>query len=189
MLHQLMIKYVVEAVILLLDAAPGNARRNRRIVEDRREIEPARLPMIFPVRDRGIYFQHIDPTKHLVHGTEADLGHVLADLLGDEEEEIDHVLGLALELFPQHRILRSYAHGTRIQMALAHHDAAHRDQRGRSKAKLFGTKQRCNDDVAASLKLAVRLNANAAAQVVQQENLLRLRQAKLPRNPGMLDGT
>ena len=43
----------------------------------------------------GIDF--VDAANHFVDGAEAELGHVLAHLLGDEEEEVDDVLGLAGE--------------------------------------------------------------------------------------------
>jgi hypothetical protein len=41
---------------------------------------------------RGV--EHVHAAHHLVEGAEAQLGHVLAHLLGDEEEEVDDVLGL-----------------------------------------------------------------------------------------------
>ena len=52
-----------------------------------------------------------------------------ARLLGDEEEEVHDVLGLALEALAQLRVLRRDAHRARVQVAGAHHDAARRDQR------------------------------------------------------------
>ncbi len=66
-----------------------------------------------------------DAADHLVDGAEAELGHVLAHLLGDEEEEVDDVLGRAGEARAEDRILGGDADGAGIQVALAHHDAAH----------------------------------------------------------------
>ena len=43
--------------------------------------------------------------------------------------------------------------------------------------------------VASGLQLAVGLHPDAAAQIVQQQHLLRLRQAQLPRQPRVLDRT
>src|SRR5438270_6465175 len=74
-------------------------------------------------------------------------------------------------------------------MALAHHDASHRDQWSGREAKLFGAQQGGDGDVAASLKLAVGLHPDAAAQIVQDQYLLSLRQAEFPGNAGMLNGT
>ena len=97
--------------------------------------------------------------------------------------------GWPCELLAQHRVLRGDADGAGVQMALAHHDAAHRDERRRGKAEFFGAEQRSDDDVAAGLQFAVGLHADAAAQIVQQQNLLRFGQAEFPRNARMLDGT
>ena len=74
-------------------------------------------------------------------------------------------------------------------MAFAQHNAAHRDERRGGKSKFFSAEQRRNNHVAPSLQLAVGLNANATAQVIHQENLLRLGKPKLPGNPCVLDGT
>ena len=56
-------------------------------------------------------------------GAEAELRHPLADLLGDEEEVVDHVLRLPAELRAEHRVLRGDPHGAGVQVALPHHDA------------------------------------------------------------------
>ena len=180
-----MIESLLQAVILRLHAAAGDARGHRRVVENRREIEAARLPVI----DGGLHVEHVDAADHLVDGAESELRHVLANLLGDEEKEIDDVLGLSLELLAQHRILRGDAHRASVEMALAHHDAAHRDQRSRGETEFFGAQQRGDHNIAAGLQFAVGLHADAAAQIVQQENLLRFGQTKFPRNAGVLDGT
>ena len=74
-------------------------------------------------------------------------------------------------------------------MALAHHDAAHRDQRGRREAKFFRAQQGGNNDVASGLQFAVGLHADTAAQIVQQQRLLGFGQSQFPRNSGVLDGT
>ena len=55
---------------------------------------------------------------------EAELGHDLAQLLGDEEHEVDDVLGLARELLAQLRVLRRDADRAGVEVADAHHDAA-----------------------------------------------------------------
>ena len=107
--------------------------------------------------------------------------HQLAHLLGDEEEVVDDVLGLARELGAQHRILRGDAHRARVEVALAHHDAAGRDQRRGGKAELVGTEQRADDDVAARAQAAVDLHGDAPAQPVDHQRLVRLGQADLPR--------
>jgi hypothetical protein len=73
---------------------------------------------------------------HLVERAEAELRHELARFLGDEEEVVDHVLGRAREALAQLRVLRRDANGTRVEVALAHHDAAFDDQRRGREAEL-----------------------------------------------------
>jgi hypothetical protein len=75
--------------------------------------------------------------------------HDLAHFLGDEEEVVDDVLGLAGEALAQHRVLRRDADRAGVEMALAHHDAAGRDQRRGGEAELVGAEQRADHDVAA----------------------------------------
>ena len=143
--------------------------------------------MRLPVLDGVADVEHVDAADHLVDRAEAELGHDLAQLLGDEEHEVDDVLGLARELLAQLRVLRRDADRAGVEVADAHHDAARRDQRRRREAELLGAEQRGDRDVAAGLQLAVGLDADAAAQVVQHQHLLRLGQAELPRDAGVLD--
>src|SRR5471030_1951199 len=56
--------------------------------------------------------QHIHTSHHLIERAEAHLRHVTADLLGDEEKEIDGVLRRALEPGAQDRVLRARFQGT-----------------------------------------------------------------------------
>ncbi len=114
-------------------------------------------------------------------------GHDRPRFLGDEEEEVDDVLGAALEPRAQHRVLRRDADRAGVEVALPHHDAAFGDQRRGREAELVGAEQRADDDVAAGLHLAVGLDADAAAQAVEHQRLLRLGEAELPRRAGMLD--
>ena len=66
----------------------------------------------------------------------------LAHFLGDEAEEVDDVLGLAGEARAQLRILRGDADRAGVEVAVAHHDAAQRDQRRGGEAELLGAEQR-----------------------------------------------
>ena len=72
-------------------------------------------------------------------------------------------------------------------MAGAHHDAAERHERRGGEAELLGSEQRADDDVAPGLELPVHLDGDAAAQVVENEDLVGLGQAQLPGDPGVLD--
>src|SRR3954469_387863 len=172
-------------MILGVHASPYNPRRNWRVVKNGGEVQALGLPVIY----RMIDVEHVHAPDHLIHGAESHLRHVLPDLLRDEEKEIDYVLRLPLELFAQLGILRRDAYRAGIQVALAHHDAAHGDQRSGSKSKFLRAEQRGYDHVAPGLQFAVGLYANAAAQIVEQKNLLRLGQPEFPWNAGMLDRT
>ena len=83
-------------------------------------------------------------------------------------------------------ILRRDAHRAGVQVADAHHDAAHHDQRRRGEAVLLGAEQRADHHVAPGLHLAVHLHDDAVAQLVEHEHLLRFRQAQLPRQARVL---
>src|SRR3546814_11325576 len=65
------------------------------------------------------------------------------------------------------------------------HDAAGRDQRRGGEAELVRAEQRGDRDVTPRAQAAVRLHADAAAQVVEQQRLLGLGQADLPGRSGV----
>ena len=95
------------------------------------------------------------------------------------------MLRIAHEFLAQLRILRRDADRTSIQMADAHHDAAEHDERSRREAEFFRAEQSSDRDVAAGHQLAVRLDDDAVAQVVEHQRLMRLGQAELPRQARM----
>src|SRR5580698_4424901 len=119
-----MVKRLLQTVILSLRAVPRHARRQRRIVENRRQIEAARFPVIHGWLD----VEHVNATYHFIDPAESEIGHILPHLLSQKEKEIDYVLGLPLKLLTQQGILGGDADGAGIEVALAHHHAAHRDQ-------------------------------------------------------------
>ena len=157
--------------------------RHLGLVEQLLEVEPARLP----VADGALRVETLRLADHLVEGAIAQRGHDLAHLLGDEEEVVDGVLGLARELGAQHRVLRRHADRAGVEVALAHHDAAERDQRRGGEAELVGAQQRADHDVAPGADAAVDLHGDAAAQPVADQRLVRLGQADLPGRARMLE--
>ncbi len=94
--------------------------------------------------------------------------------------------GLAAEALAQLRVLGGDADRARVEVADAHHDAARHDERGGGEAELLGAEQGGDDDVAPGLQLAVGLHDDAVAQAVQQQRLLGLGEAELPRPAGVL---
>ncbi len=138
--------------------------------------------------DRFGDLEFVDAPDHLVDRAEAQFGHELPRFLRDEEEIVHDVFGLAVEFLAQLRILRGNADRAGVQMALAHHDAAFDDQRRRREAVFLRAQQRGDDHVAAGLQLPVGFDADAAAQIVEYERLVRLRQTQLPGDARILDG-
>ena len=74
-------------------------------------------------------------------------------------------------------------------MALAHHDAAQRDQRRGGETELLGAEQAGDRDITPGLELAVGLQHHPRAQIVGHQRLMRLGNAQLPRQARMLDGS
>ena len=132
-LDQFVIERLFEPVILLDQVAPPHVARHRRVIQHCGEVDALGLP----VRDVFALHEAIHAADHFVYGAESELRHDLPQVFRDEEKEIDHVLGLAHELLAEFRVLRRHAHRTRIQVALAHHDAAHRNQRHRGKSEFL----------------------------------------------------
>ena len=152
-------------------------------MEDAREVETPR----FPVGDAGTGIEQVGRADQIIEAADAELRHQGTGLFGHKEEVVDDVLGLAGELFAQHRILRGHAHRAGVEVAFAHHDAAFDHQRRGGEAEFIGTQNGADHHVATGLHLAVGLQAHAPAQSVEHQRLLRLGQAQLPGRSGVLD--
>jgi hypothetical protein len=183
LLDELDVQRALEAVVLVLHMEARHVGRHVRQREQAAEIEARRLPVL----DALAHVEQVGAADQVVELADAQLGHDLAHFFGNEEEVVDDVLGLARELLAQQRVLRGHAHRTGVQVALAHHDAALDHQRRGGEAELVGAQQRADGDVAAGLHLAVGLHADAAAQAVEHQRLLRLGQADFPRAARVLD--
>ena len=137
--------------------------------------------------DRVAGVEHLGVTDRLGERAEAERREQLAHLLGDELEEVHDELGLAGEALAQLGVLRGHTDRAGVEVADAHHDAAAHHERRGGEPELLGAEQRGDDDVASGLQLAVGLHDDAVAQAVEQQRLLRLGQAELPRRAGVLD--
>ena len=126
----------------------------------------------FPVFNPLLGVEQVRTANQVIKLGDTKLRHDLADLFGDKEEVIDHMLRLAGELLAQDWVLRGHANRASVQMALAHHDAALDHQRCGGKAEFVRPQKRADGDIAASLHLAVGLHANPSAQAVQHQSLL-----------------
>ena len=72
-------------------------------------------------------------------------------------------------------------------MTDAHHDAPRHDQGCGGEAEFLGPEQRGDHDVATGLQLSIGLHDDAVAQAVQQQRLLGLGEAELPRSARVLE--
>ncbi len=183
-LDEPVVERLVETVVLLFRAV--NVRDGVLLLCFRqywREIDALRLPV-----NNGIgCVEHVDAADHLLERAEAEQSHDTTRLLGNHEKVIDDVLGLARELIAKLGILRGDADWAGVEMALSHHDAAHRDEGRSAHADFLGAEQRSDHDVAAGLYLSIRLKNDSASEVVHDQRLMRLRDTELPWKPGVLD--
>ncbi len=177
------VERLLEPVILVADLADGDVRPDVGPVEDLAEIEALGLVVV----DGLAHLEQVAAADHLVDRAEAELGHQLAHFLGDELEEVDDVLGLAAELLAELGVLGGDADRAGIEVADPHHDAAHHHQGGGGEAVFLGAQERGDHDVAAGLELAVGLDDDPVAELVQDEGLLGLGQPELPGDAGVLE--
>ena len=180
---QRLVERPVEPVVLGRDAQQRVAVGDRRHLEDRREVEARRLPVL----DGCGGVEHLGVPDRLGDRAEPERREVLAHLLGDVLEERDDELGLAAEPLAQLGVLRRDTDRTRVEMADAHHHAARHHERCGREAELLGAEQRRDHDVAAGLQLAVDLHDDAVAQTVHEQRLLGLGEAELPRRARVLE--
>ena len=173
-----------QAVVLRLGAEATHFGAGHRRVEKLGEVDALGLPVI----DGVTRFEGVGAADHLVERAETELSHDLTDFLGDEAHEVHGVFGTAGEVLTELRVLGGDADRAGIEVTDAHHDAAEGHQRARGEAELFGAEEGGDDDVTAGLQLAVGLDDDAGAEVVEDEGLVGLGEAEFPRQAGVLDG-
>ena len=115
---ELVVQTYVKLVILLAYVVGSNAGSQRvRWCEDEREVDVLGLGAAKILSN----LEHFGAADHLIHGTEAELGHDRPQLVSEVVEEVDDMLRRALELGPQLGILSGYAYwaGVEIYTVLA----------------------------------------------------------------------
>ena len=160
-----------------------HAARRVRLVEQPGEVET----LGFPVLHDMPLVEHLHLADHLGEAAIAHLRHQLAHFLGDEEEVVDDMLGLADETLAQHRVLGGDADRAGVEVAHPHHDAASRNQGRGGEAELVGAEERAHDDVASGAQTAIDLHGNAAAQAICHQGLMGFSKTNFPRRARMLD--
>ena len=142
-----------------------------------------RLPML----DRLLGVEQLGPADHLLEPADAQRCHDLAHLLCHEHQVSHDLIGGAVEALAKLGILGGDPHRACVQVADAHHDAAHRDQWRRREAELVGAQQRAYHHVPPGPHSPVDLDRDPGAQVVQKKGLLGLGEPDLPGHSGRLD--
>jgi len=153
-----MIQRLFQVVVLGLGLIERGAGGGLGFVQDPRQVDAADLGIVaLPLQ------QSVALADHLVETPEPEPGHQLTHFRCDEQEEIGHILGLADEAVAQFGVLGRDADRAGVEVALAHHDAAGRDQGGGGEAELVRAQQRPDDHVAAGAHTAVDLDGDAVA--------------------------
>mmetsp|Transcript_40259 Transcript_40259/g.88004 ORF Transcript_40259/g.88004 Transcript_40259/m.88004 type:complete len:314 (+) Transcript_40259:361-1302(+) len=166
--------------------AHGEARLHRPCrLQEVAKVEVRHLRIVLQV---GLGPKEIRAADEVVDFADAQRCHDLPRLLCDKEKVVDEVLRLPGEFLAQLRILCGYPNRASVEVALPHHDAAQRDERGSAHSDLLGAEEHCHHDVSACSHLAVCLQRDAVPETVQHQGLVSLRQADLPGQAAMLDG-
>mmetsp|Transcript_28114 Transcript_28114/g.71895 ORF Transcript_28114/g.71895 Transcript_28114/m.71895 type:complete len:417 (+) Transcript_28114:883-2133(+) len=166
---------LAQALALLVRLERGNLP-NVAEVERRRLLE---RPLALP--------EQVGAADELVERRVAEAGEDRAHLLRRVQEEVERVRRHADKLFAQLLLLRGDADGAVVGVADARDDAADGDHRDRAEAELVGAEERAHDDVVPRLEAAVDAQHDAVAQAVEDELLVRLGEAELPRAARVLD--
>ena len=145
--------------------------------QDRVEVEIIQI-----IRPAAHLVQQLRTPDNVFERPEPERGQNPAHILGDEGEQIDHLLRRALKFFAQRLILGAHAHGAGVGMALPDHDAAHGHERGRADAELLGAEHGRDHDVPSGFNAAIRAQRHVVAQPVEHQHLMRLRQPHFPRH-------
>lgn len=155
--------------------------------------------------------EFVRTSNHLLESAEAHLAHVHAHLLSQHEEVVDDMLRCSSEFLPQHRVLSSNAHWAGVQVAFAHHGAAHYNQWSSGKSKLICSQQSsdhhivaCNTEASLMLSslndlildmiltgsdLAIHLEDNSWPEVIHHQGLVGFCNAQLPGETSVFDAS
>ena len=138
--------------------------------------------------EAGQRFQQVGATDEVGQLGDAQLGHQLAGLLGDELEVVHHHLRQAGEvLATQLLILGSDAGGAVVQVADTQVFAAERHHGAGAKTEALGAENGCLDDVQTRFEATVHLQPHLVTQAVGDQRLLGLGQPQLPGGAGVFD--
>ena len=126
--------------------------------------------------------EQVDAADRLAERSQPERAPACGGTSSATKSEVGHdLLGRPRELLAQLWTLRGDADRARVDVARAHHQAALGEEERSAEADLVGAEKRGDDHVPSRLEAAVDADADAAAQPVRDERLLRLGEAELPR--------
>src|SRR3546814_13017524 len=102
--------------------------------------------------------------------------------------QVDDLFRRADELLPELFILRADTHRAGVGMALAHHDAANRNQRQRADAELLRAQHGGDHDLAPALETVDGAQPDPVAQAGERQHMVDVAQAECPMRARLLDG-
>ena len=172
-----------QAVVLRRRAVSCGARRHRRLVQDPREVEAVRLPVVHGAP----HLEALRAAHHLLDVRKPSSAISSRTSWATKRMKLMTWRRVPREPLSKLGVLRRDADRAGVEMAHAHHHAAQDDERRRGEAVLLGPEQRGDHDVAPGLQLSVGLDRDAVAQPVEQQHLLGLGEPQLPRHAGVLD--
>ena len=132
----------------------------------------------------GMHLYQVRATDDILELPHTKLAEIFADVLSEEGEEVDHIVGLPEEPPAQHLVLSGHTHGAGVGVALAHHHTTQYDKRQCAERELICAQHRHDDHILRRLQLTVGLQAHLIAQTVDDQRLLRLRETYLRRDTG-----
>ncbi|MNL27811.1 hypothetical protein D3C87_1494270 [compost metagenome] len=140
--------------------------------------------------EAGQGLQQVGTTDEVGQLGDAQFGHQLPGLFGDELEVVHHHLRQAGEvLAAQLLILGGDAGGAVVQVADAKVFAAERHHGAGAETEALGAEDGRLDDVQTGLETAIHLQPHLVAQAVGHQGLLGLGKAQLPGGAGVFDRT
>ena len=124
--------------------------------------------------------KQIGPADDFIHRPRADTGKDFTNLLRVESDQVDYLICCAGKFLAQFGVLSADADRAGVGLALAHHDATHRDKGGGADAVFFGPHHGSHHHITASAQPAIGAKRYPFTQVVHGQNLMRLCQAHFP---------
>ena len=181
----LAVKHIGNVMLLLGHVDYGIGLGLFRHVKELAEIKVRSLEGVMV----GLDMEHVGASDNLVKAADTYFGKSLADFLGEELEEVNHILAAPSETLAKFLVLGRYSDRACVHMALAHHHASEHDKCTCGETELLGTEHCHYNHVTRTLELTVSLELHLTAKVVDDKGLLCLCQTYLHRQTGIADRT